>query len=241
MMHKGSVFCCCLKMIQLENMFRFVSLTSFLLFPPYFLKRKESWLRNWNESTRVNSISIFTLKRKCLRWSGPMSATCSKSGGSHRRLTHSSCKMDTGCLPVDKANNEKSNVPILIWLGSSRMIPWKSWMSLQVLVDLLGAISSLDSRPFLSILMSSDKGSRVPSLLRPSPSPGCQPIFWRSLIPTLPAATGAALANWSFLTQAYDDEKLGISNRFDILVILKSWKWFSFLRSQFVLNWIRNE
>lgn len=80
-------------------------------------------------------------------------------------------------------------------------IPWNSCISLFVTDALGGAISSLDRRPFLSILISRANGSKAPSLLRPSPSPGCQPIFCKSRIPT-PPATGAALLNWSFLTQA---------------------------------------
>lgn len=118
-----------------------------------------------------------TLKRKCLRWSGPMSATCWKTGGCQCFLVHSSCRIEMGCLP------------------------WKSWMSLTAGVGLMGAISSLERSPFLSILMSSERGSKVPSLLRPSPSPGCQPIFCSNFIPT-PPANGAALENWSFLTHA---------------------------------------
>ncbi len=116
-----------------------------------------------------------TLNRKCLRWSGPISAICSKTGGSQRFFVQYSCKMEMGCLP---------------------------WQSLINLATFLVASSSFDTRPFLSVLMSSSKGSRVPSLLRPKPSPGCQPIFCISLLPML-SATGAAFTNWSFVAQAY--------------------------------------
>lgn len=43
---------------------------------------------------------IFTLKRKCLRWSGPLSWTNRNSGGCHLLLLQISIKADTGCLPA---------------------------------------------------------------------------------------------------------------------------------------------
>lgn len=63
-------------------------------------RRKRVIQNKWITIKREKKKCLDTLKRKCLRWSGPMSATCSKSGGSQRFLTHSSCKMDTGCLPI---------------------------------------------------------------------------------------------------------------------------------------------
>lgn len=44
---------------------------------------------------------IFTLKRKCLRWSGPLSWTKRNSGGCHLLLLQISIKADTGCLPTE--------------------------------------------------------------------------------------------------------------------------------------------
>lgn len=150
---------------------------------------KQAWYSTRLTATYIKkTVSVFvpqttrelpTLKRKCLRWSGPMSRTCSKTGGSQWCFVQSSCRIETGCLP------------------------WNSWMSFTADVALAGPIiSSLDKSPFLSILMSSDSGSKVPSPWRPRPSPGCQPIFCSNFMPT-PPATGAALVNKSFLTQAW--------------------------------------
>ena len=50
--------------------------------------------------------------------------------------------------------------------------------------------------PFLSILISSCRGSKVPSLFFPRPSPGRQPIFWRSAMP-MPPLTGEAVVSRS--------------------------------------------
>ena len=55
-----------------------------------------------NKCIQLMQKFIFTLKRKCLRWSGPLSWTKRNSGGCHLLLLQISIKADTGCLPAEK-------------------------------------------------------------------------------------------------------------------------------------------
>lgn len=105
---------------------------------------------------------IFTLKRKCLRWSGPLSWTKRNSGGCHLLLLQISIKADTGCLPAKKKNNQLLIISIVygsrLWIqerGGTRgnlnvISPDRSFIAAEKFPDLFCALSPTATRPLKS-------------------------------------------------------------------------------------------
>lgn len=101
---------------------------------------------------------IFTLKRKCLRWSGPLSWTKRNSGGCHLLLLQISIKADTGCLPAEKKKTSYSffapsvvtNYELKVSVGkknSSVPSPDRSFIAAEKFPDLFCALSPTATRP----------------------------------------------------------------------------------------------
>lgn len=99
---------------------------------------------------------IFTLKRKCLRWSGPLSWTNRNSGGCHLLLLHISIKADTGCLPAEKKKIVISTIcGNKLWIhgeGEQEEIqvypsPDRSFIAAEKFPDLFCALSPTATRP----------------------------------------------------------------------------------------------